>query len=68
MISKDGVKKLLGYYIFDDMEGGNDEENWEFDSLADTLADVLNRLEKIETQIAAISNTLKESNDHTQSY
>ena len=68
MINKDGVKKLLGYYIFDDMEGGNDEENWEFDSLADTLADVLNRLEKIETQIAAISNTLKEPNDHTQSY
>ena len=64
MISKDGVKKLLGYYIFDDMEGGNDEENWEFDSLADTLADVLNRLEKIETQIAAISNTLKEPNEN----
>ena len=64
MINKDGVKKLLGYYIFDDMEGGNDEENWEFDSLADTLADVLNRLEKIETQIAAISNTLKEPNEN----
>ena len=61
MINKDGVKKLLGYYIFDDMEGGNDEENWEFDSLADTLANVLNRLEKIETQIAAISNTLKQT-------
>ena len=61
MINKDGVKKLLGYYIFDDMEGGNDEENWEFDSLADTLADVLNRLEKIETQIAEISNTLKQT-------
>ena len=61
MINKDDVKKLLGYYIFDDMEGGNDEENWEFDSLADTLADVLNRLEKIETQIAAISNTLKQT-------
>ena len=61
MISKDGVKKLLGYWIFDDMEGGNDEENWEFDSLADVLADVLNRLEKIETQIAAISNTLKQT-------
>ena len=60
MINKDDVKKLLGYWIFDDMEGGNDEENWEFDSLADTLANVLNRLEKIETQIAAISNTLKE--------
>ena len=64
MINKDGVKKLLGYYIFDDMEGGNDEENWEFDSLADTLANVLNRLEKIETQIAAISNTLKEPNEN----
>ena len=64
MINKDDVKKLLGYYIFDDMEGGNDEENWEFDSLADTLADVLNRLEKIETQIAAISNTLKEPNEN----
>ena len=61
MINKDGVKKLLGYYIFDDMEGGNDEENWEFDNLADTLADVLNRLEKIETQIAEISNTLKQT-------
>ena len=61
MINKDDVKKLLGYWIFDDMEGGNDEENWEFDSLADTLADVLNRLEKIETQIAAISNTLKQT-------
>ena len=61
MINKDGVKKLLGYWIFDDMEGGNDEENWEFDSLADTLADVLNRLEKIETQIAEISNTLKQT-------
>ena len=60
MINKDDVKKLLGYWIFDDMEGGDDEENWEFDSLADTLANVLNRLEKIETQIAAISNTLKE--------
>ena len=60
MINKDEVKKLLGYYIFDDMEGGNDEENWEFDSLADTLANVLNRLEKIETQIATISNTLKQ--------
>ena len=60
MINKDDVKKLLGYWIFDDMEGGNDEESWEFDSLADTLADVLNRLEKIETQIAAISNTLKQ--------
>lgn len=64
MINKDGVKKLLGYYIFDDMEGGNDEENWEFDSLADTLANVLNRLEKIETQIDTISNTLKESNEN----
>ena len=64
MINKDDVKKLLGYYIFDDMEGGNDEEYWEFDSLADTLADVLNRLEKIETQIAAISNTLKEPNEN----
>ena len=64
MINKDDVKKLLGYYIFDDMEGGNDEENCEFDSLADTLADVLNRLEKIETQIAAISNTLKEPNEN----
>ena len=61
MINKDDVKKLLGYWIFDDMEGGNDEENWEFDSLADTLADVLNRLEKIETQIAEISNTLKQT-------
>ena len=61
MINKDDVKKLLGYYIFDDMEGGNDEESWEFDSLADTLADVLNRLEKIETQIAEISNTLKQT-------
>ena len=61
MINKDDVKKLLGYWIFDDMEGGNDEENWEFDSLADTLANVLNRLEKIETQIAAISNTLKQT-------
>ena len=60
MINKDDVKKLLGYWIFDDMEGGNDEENWEFDSLADTLADVLNRLEKIETQIDTISNTLKQ--------
>ena len=60
MINKDDVKKLLGYWIFDDMEGGNDEESWEFDSLADTLANVLNRLEKIETQIAAISNTLKQ--------
>ena len=64
MINKDDVKKLLGYWIFDDMEGGNDEESWEFDSLADTLADVLNRLEKIETQIAAISNTLKEPNEN----
>ena len=64
MISKDDVKKLLGYWIFDDMEGGNDEESWEFDSLADTLANVLNRLEKIETQIAAISNTLKEPNEN----
>lgn len=61
MINKDAVKKLLGYYIFDDMEGGNDEENWEFDSLADTLANVLNRLEKIETQIDTISNTLKQT-------
>ena len=64
MINKDDVKKLLGYWIFDDMEGGNDEENWEFDNLADTLANVLNRLEKIETQIAAISNTLKEPNEN----
>ena len=64
MINKDEVKKLLGYYIFDDMESGDDEESWEFDSLADTLADVLNRLEKIETQIAAISNTLKEPNEN----
>ena len=64
MINKDDVKKLLGYWIFDDMEGGNDEESWEFDSLADTLANVLNRLEKIETQIAAISNTLKEPNEN----
>ena len=64
MINKDDVKKLLGYWIFDDVEGGNDEENWEFDSLADTLADILNRLEKIETQIAAISNTLKEPNEN----
>ena len=64
MINKDDVKKLLGYWIFDDMEGGDDEESWEFDSLADTLADVLNRLEKIETQIAAISNTLKEPNEN----
>ena len=64
MINKDDVKKLLGYYIFHDMEGIFDEENWEFDSLADTLADVLNRLEKIETQIAAISNTLKEPNEN----
>jgi len=61
MISKDDVKKLLGYWVYDDMEGGNDEERWEFDSLADTLADVLNRLEKIETQIATISNTLKQT-------
>ena len=61
MINKDDVKKLLGYWIFDDMEGGDDEESWEFDSLADTLANVLNRLEKIETQIAAISNTLKQT-------
>ena len=61
MINKDDVKKLLGYWIFDDMEGGNDEESWEFDNLADTLADVLNRLEKIETQIAEISNTLKQT-------
>ena len=64
MINKDDVKKLLGYWIFDDVEGGNDEENWEFDSLADTLADILNRLEKIETQIAAILNTLKEPNEN----
>ena len=64
MINKDDVKKLLGYWIFDDMEGGNDEENWEFNNLADTLADILNRLEKIETQIAAISNTLKEPNEN----
>lgn len=64
MINKDAVKKLLGYWIFDDMEGGNDEENWEFDSLADVLVDVLNRLEKIETQIAEISNTLKEPNEN----
>ena len=64
MINKDDVKKLLGYWIFDDMEGGNDEESWEFDSLADVLVDVLNRLEKIETQIAAISNTLKEPNEN----
>ena len=64
MINKDDVKKLLGYWIFDDMEGGDDEESWEFDSLADTLANVLNRLEKIETQIAAISNTLKEPNEN----
>ena len=64
MINKDGVKKLLGYYIFDDMEGGDDEESWEFDNLADSLADILNRLEKIETQIAAISNTLKEPNEN----
>ena len=61
MINKDDVKKLLGYWIFDDMEGGNDEESWEFDNLADTLADILNRLEKIETQIAEISNTLKQT-------
>jgi len=61
MISKDDVKKLLGYWVYDDMEGGNDEESWEFDSLADTLVDVLNRLEKIETQIATISNTLKQT-------
>ena len=64
MINKDDVKKLLGYWIFDDMEGGNDEESWEFDNLADTLADVINRLEKIETQIATISNTLKEPNEN----
>ena len=64
MINKDDVKKLLGYWIFDDMEGGNDEESWEFDNLADTLADILNRLEKIETQIAAILNTLKEPNEN----
>ena len=64
MINKDDVKKLLGYWIFDDMEGGDDEENWEFDNLADTLANVLNRLEKIETQIAAILNTLKEPNEN----
>ena len=43
------------------MDGGNDEENWEFDNLADTLADVINRLEKIETQIDTISNTLKQT-------
>ena len=61
MINKDDVKKLLGYWIFDDMEGGNDEESWEFDNLADTLADVINRLEKIETEIAEISNTLKQT-------
>ena len=61
MINKDDVKKLLGYWIFDDMEGGNDEESWEFDNLADTLADVINRLEKIETQIATISNILKQT-------
>ena len=61
MINKDDVKKLLGYWIFDDMEGGDDEESWEFDSLADVLVDVLNRLEKIETQIATISNTLKQT-------
>ena len=61
MINKDDVKKLLGYWIFDDMEGGDDEESWEFDSLADVLVDVLNRLEKIETQIAEISNTLKQT-------
>ena len=61
MINKDDVKKLLGYWIFDDMEGGDDEESWEFDSLADVLANVLNRLEKIETQIVAISNTLKQT-------
>ena len=61
MINKDDVKKLLGYWIFDDMDGGNDEENWEFDNLADTLADVINRLEKIETQIDTISNTLKQT-------
>ena len=60
MINKDDVKKLLGCWIFDDMEGGDDEESWEFDSLADVIVDVLNRLEKIETQIAAISNTLKQ--------
>ena len=54
MINKDDVKKLLGYWIFDDMEGGDDEESWEFDSLADVLVDVLNRLEKIETQITEI--------------
>ncbi len=64
MINKDDVKKLLGYWIFDDMEGGDDEESWEFDNLADTLADILNRLEKIETQIAAILNTLKEPNEN----
>ena len=64
MINKDDIKKLLGYWIFDDMEGGDDEESWEFDSLADTLANVLNRLEKIETQIAAILNTLKEPNEN----
>jgi len=61
VINKDDVKKLLGYWIFDDMEGGDDEESWEFDSLADVLVDVLNRLEKIETQIATISNTLKQT-------
>lgn len=61
MIDKHDVKKLLGYWVYDDMEGGNDEESWEFDSLADTLVDVLNRLEKIETQIATISNTLKQT-------
>ena len=61
MINKEDVKKLLGYWIFDDMEGGDDEESWEFDSLADVLVDVLNRLEKIETQIATISNTLKQT-------
>ena len=61
MINKDDVKKLLGYWIFDDMEGGDDEESWEFDNLADVIADVLNRLEKIETQIAEISNTLKQT-------
>ena len=61
MINKDDVKKLLGYWIFGDMEGGDDEESWEFDSLADVLVDVLNRLEKIETQIATISNTLKQT-------
>jgi hypothetical protein len=60
MIDKHDVEKLLGYWIYDNMEGGKLEEGWEFDSLADTLADVLNRLEKIETQIAEISTTLKE--------